>query len=271
MGRRARLDAELVRRGLARSRDHAAELVAQRRVRVGGVTATKPATGVDVDTPLLVRKTDNEPNWVSRGARKLHGALEGLARGGPTVAGRRCLDAGASTGGFTDVLLRHGAREVVALDVGYGQLAWSLRMDQRVRVLDRRNVRMVGPQDIGGTVELTVADLSFISLRLALPALAGCTTPEGDLLPMVKPQFEVGRERLGAGGVVRDPLLRAQAVLDVLAVATELGLGLLDAIASPLPGPSGNVEYFLWLRRGPADPLRPAEELVHAAVRSGPQ
>ncbi|MGH3693351.1 MAG: TlyA family RNA methyltransferase [Pseudonocardiaceae bacterium] len=271
MGRRARLDAELVRRGLARSRDHAAELVAQRRVRVGGVTATKPATGVDADTPLLVRKTDDEPNWVSRGARKLHGALEGLVGGGPTVAGRRCLDAGASTGGFTDVLLRRGAREVVALDVGYGQLAWSLRTDQRVQVLDRRNVRTVAQQDIGGAVELTVADLSFISLRLALPALAACTTPEGDLLPMVKPQFEVGRERLGAGGVVRDPLLRAQAVLDVLAVATGLGLGLLDAIASPLPGPSGNVEYFLWLRRGPADPLRPAEELVHTAVRSGPQ
>ncbi len=271
MGRRARLDAELVRRGLARSRDHAAELVAQRRVRVGGVTATKPATGVDADTPLLVRKTDDEPTWVSRGARKLHGALEGLIGGGPTVAGRRCLDAGASTGGFTDVLLRRGAREVVALDVGYGQLAWSLRTDQRVRVLDRRNVRAVAPQDIGGAVELTVADLSFISLRLALPALAECTTPEGDLLPMVKPQFEVGRERLGAGGVVRDPLLRAQAVLEVVAVATELGLGLLDAIASPLPGPSGNVEYFLWLRRGPAGPLRPAEELVHTAVRSGPQ
>lgn len=271
MGRRARLDVELVRRGLARSRDHAAELVAQRRVRVGGVTATKPATGVEPDTPLLVRGTEDEPNWVSRGARKLLGALDGLISGGPAVAGRRCLDAGASTGGFTDVLLRRGAREVVALDVGYGQLAWSLRTDQRVRVHDRTNVRTVQPQDIGGAVDLTVADLSFISLRLVLPALLRCATPEGDLLPMVKPQFEVGRERLGTGGVVRDPLLRAQAMLDVLAVAADLGLCLLDAIASPLPGPAGNVEYFLWLRRGQADPLRPAEELVRAAVRSGPQ
>jgi 23S rRNA (cytidine1920-2'-O)/16S rRNA (cytidine1409-2'-O)-methyltransferase len=271
MRRRARLDAELVRRGLARSRDHAAELVAQRRVRVGGVTATKPATGIDADTPLLVQETNNEPNWVSRGARKLAGALDGLIGRGPAVAGRRCLDAGASTGGFTDVLLHRGAREVIAVDVGYGQLAWSLRTDQRVQVLDRTNVRALQPEDIGGTVDLTVADLSFISLRLTLPALVGCTAPDGDLLPMVKPQFEVGRERMGAGGVVRDPLLRAQAMLDVLAVATDLGLGLVDAIASPVPGPSGNVEYFLWLRRGTADPQRPAEGLVQAAVRRGPQ
>jgi 23S rRNA (cytidine1920-2'-O)/16S rRNA (cytidine1409-2'-O)-methyltransferase len=271
MGRRARLDAELVRRGLARSRDHAAELVAQRRVRVGGVTATKPATGVDADTPLLVRAKENGPDWVSRGARKLLGALDGLTSGGPVVAGRRCLDAGASTGGFTDVLLHRGAREVVAVDVGYGQLAWSLRSDQRVRVHDRTNVRTLRPAAIGGVVDLTLADLSFISLRLVLPALVGCTTPEGDLLPMVKPQFEVGRERLGSGGVVRDPLLRAQAVLAVLAVAADLGLCLVDVAASPLPGPAGNVEYFLWLRRGAVDPSRATEERVHAAVRKGPQ
>ncbi|MGH3754393.1 MAG: TlyA family RNA methyltransferase [Pseudonocardiaceae bacterium] len=271
MVRRARLDAELVRRGLARSRDHAAELVAQRRVRVHGVTATKPATGVGVDTPLLVRAKENEPEWVSRGARKLLGALDNLATGGPAVVGRRCLDAGASTGGFTEVLLHRGAREVVAVDVGYGQLAWSLRTDQRVRVHDRTNVRTLAPEGIGGAVELTVADLSFISLRLVLPALVGCTAPDGDLLPMVKPQFEVGRERLGAGGVVRDPALRTQAALDVVAAAAGLGLCLVDAVASPLPGPSGNVEYFLWLRRGLADPRRPAEELVRAAVREGPQ
>jgi 23S rRNA (cytidine1920-2'-O)/16S rRNA (cytidine1409-2'-O)-methyltransferase len=271
VGRRARLDAELVRRGLARSRVHAAELVAERRVKVGGLTATKPATGVDVDTPLLVATKENEPHWVSRGARKLLGALDDLTAGGPLVAGRRCLDAGASTGGFTDVLLHRGAREVVAVDVGYGQLAWSLRTDERVRVHDRTNVRTLAPEGIGGAVDLTVADLAFISLRLALPALVGCTKPEGDLLPMVKPQFEVGRQCLGAGGVVRDPLLRAQAMLDVLAAATDLGLCLVDATASPLPGPSGNVEYFLWLRHGVADPLRSAQELVYAAVRRGPQ
>jgi 23S rRNA (cytidine1920-2'-O)/16S rRNA (cytidine1409-2'-O)-methyltransferase len=177
MGRRARLDVELVRRGLARSRDHAAELIAQRRVRVGGVTATKPATGVDADTPLLVRAKENEPNWVSRGARKLLGALDGLIAGGPAVAGRRCLDAGASTGGFTDVLLHRGAREVVAVDVGFGQLAWPVRTDERVQVHDRTNVRTLRPEAIGGAVDLTVADLSFISLRLVLPALVGCTRP----------------------------------------------------------------------------------------------
>jgi 23S rRNA (cytidine1920-2'-O)/16S rRNA (cytidine1409-2'-O)-methyltransferase len=270
VARRVRLDAELVRRGLARSRDHAAELVAQRRVRVHGVTATKTATGVDADTPLLVRAKDNEPEWVSRGARKLLGALDRLITGGPVVAGRRCLDAGASTGGFTEVLLHRGAREVVAVDVGYGQLAWSLRTDHRVRVHDRTNVRTLQPEGIGGAVELTVADLAFISLRLALPALIRCTTPDGDLVPMVKPQFEVGREHLGAGGVVRDPALRAKAVLDVVAAAVDLGLCLVDAAASPLPGPSGNVEYFLWLRRGPADPRRPAQELVHAAVQGDP-
>src|SRR5262249_1858514 len=181
MGRKARLDVELVRRGLARSRDHAAELVAQRRVRVGGVTATKPATGGDPGAPLLVQGHDDEPHWVSRGARKLLGALDGLIAGGPAVEGRRCLDAGASTGGFTEVLLRRQAREVIALDVGYGQLAWSLRTDPRVKVLDRTNVRTVMPEDIGGVVELTVADLSFISLRLALPAMVGCTAVEGDL------------------------------------------------------------------------------------------
>ncbi|HKR49365.1 MAG TPA: TlyA family RNA methyltransferase [Pseudonocardiaceae bacterium] len=271
MVRRARLDAELVRRGLARSRDHAAELVAQRRVQIHGVTATKPATGVDADTPLLVQAKDEEPEWVSRGARKLLGALDSLVTGGPVVADRRCLDAGASTGGFTEVLLVRGAREVVAVDVGYGQLAWSLRTDQRVRVRDRTNVRTLQPADIGGTADLTVADLSFISLRLVLPALLRCTSPDGDLLPMVKPQFEVGRERLGAGGVVRDPVLREQAVLDVVAAAANLGLCLIDATASPLPGPAGNVEYFLWLRRERTGPWRCAEDVVRVAVQEGPQ
>ncbi|HEY2765511.1 MAG TPA: TlyA family RNA methyltransferase [Pseudonocardiaceae bacterium] len=279
MARKARLDAELVRRGLARSRDHAAELVAQGMVRIRGVPATKPATGVDPDTPLLVRADLDEPQWVSRGAHKLVGALDGFTAGGPVVAGRRCLDAGASTGGFTDVLLRRGAREVVAVDVGYGQLAWRLRTDERVRVRDRTNVRTLEPELIGGPVALTVADLSFISLRLVLPALVACTAPDGDLVPMVKPQFEVGRDRLGSGGVVRDPALRAEAVLGVASAAVDLGLCLVDVTASPLPGPSGNVEYFLWLRRDVAarrgDDVaarrRDIEELVQVAVQEGPR
>jgi 23S rRNA (cytidine1920-2'-O)/16S rRNA (cytidine1409-2'-O)-methyltransferase len=254
VARKARLDAELVRRGLARSRDHAAELIAAGAVRVAGQQASKPATGVDAGTPVTVVETDTGPNYASRGGHKLAGALEAFSD--LRVKGRRCLDAGASTGGFTDVLLRAGAAEVVAVDVGYGQLAWALRTDERVTVHDRTNVRTLTPEQIGGPAALTVADLSFISLRLVLPALVACTEPDGDLVPMVKPQFEVGKERLGSGGVVRDPGLRAEAVLAVAAEAATMGVGVAGVVASPLPGPSGNVEFFLWLRRGasPADP-----------------
>jgi 23S rRNA (cytidine1920-2'-O)/16S rRNA (cytidine1409-2'-O)-methyltransferase len=263
--RRARLDAELVRRGLARSREHAGELIAAGRVSVGGAVAHKAATAVGIDAPVVVQQGDGE-DWVSRGAHKLLGALEAF---GLSVEGRRCLDAGASTGGFTDVLLRHGAARVVAVDVGYGQLAWRLRTDERVEVHDRTNVRTLTPQDIGGPVDLVVADLSFISLRLVLPALLACAAPGADVLPMVKPQFEVGRERLGSGGVVRDPADRADAVLSVVQAAADLGWGLRGAVASPLPGPSGNVEYFVWLHRGeqPAD----VEALVCGAVEKGPR
>ncbi len=266
MPRRVRLDAELVRRGLARSREQAANLVAAGRVSVAGQRATKPATAVDPATPLLVAEVSDDPDYASRGGHKLAGALDAFEA--IQVAGRRCLDAGASTGGFTDVLLRRDAAAVVAADVGYGQLAWRLRTDERVTVLDRTNVRSLTPDEIGGPVDLVVADLSFISLRLVLPALASCAGPGADLLPMVKPQFEVGKERLGSGGVVRDPELRAEAVLTVATAAGELGLGVAGVVASPLPGPSGNVEYFLWLRAdaAPADPAA-----VAAAVAAGPQ
>ncbi|WP_433392886.1 TlyA family RNA methyltransferase [Micromonospora sp. KLBMP9576] len=267
MARRNRLDAELVRRGLARSREQAAALVEAGRVQLRGVPARKPAAMVDPADPLLVTGEDPGTEYVSRGGHKLAGALAAFAPDGLTVAARRCLDAGASTGGFTDVLLRADAAQVVAVDVGYGQLAWPLRTDPRVRVLERTNVRTLTPEVIDGPVDLTVADLSFISLRLVLPALAGCTRPDGDLALMVKPQFEVGKERVGAGGVVRDPSLRAEAVLDVADTAAGLGLGLAGVAASPLPGPSGNVEFFVWLRRDapPADPKR-----VHAVVSAGP-
>jgi 23S rRNA (cytidine1920-2'-O)/16S rRNA (cytidine1409-2'-O)-methyltransferase len=229
--------------------------------------ARKAAAMVDPADPVLVTGEDPVDEWVSRGAHKLIGALDAFAPGGLAVEGRRCVDAGASTGGFTQVLLRRGAAQVVAVDVGYGQLAWPLRTDGRVTVLERTNVRTLTPEAIGGPVGLTVADLSFISLRLVLPALAACTAPDGDLALMVKPQFEVGRERVGAGGVVREPELRAEAVLDVAAAAAGLGLGVAGVTASPLPGPSGNVEFFLWFRRGapPADP-----DAVRDAVAAGP-
>lgn len=266
MPRRARLDSELVRRGLAPSREQAVGLVAAGRVRVSGQRATKPATAVEAGTPLLVDPApDGAPDYVSRGAHKLVGALESL--GGPAVQGRRCLDAGASTGGFTDVLLRGGAAAVVAVDVGYGQLAWSLRTDDRVTVVDRTNVRTLALPQIGGPVDLVVADLSFIPLGLVLPALVQCLEDGGDLLPMIKPQFEVGRERLGRGGVVRDPEQRVEAVLAVAACAAGHGLGVAGVAASPLPGPKGNVEFFLWLR---ADAPAVDQDQVRAVVLAGP-
>jgi len=266
MARRNRLDTELVRRGLARSREHAAALVAAGRVEVRGTVAMKPAAMVDPADPVRVRENAAGADYVSRGGGKLGPALAAFGARGLRVAGRRCLDAGASTGGFTDVLLRSGASAVVAVDVGYGQLAWTLRNDSRVTVLERTNVRTLTPEAVGGPVDLTVADLSFISLRLVLPALAACTTLDGDLVPMVKPQFEVGRERVGAGGVVRDPDLRAGVVLDVARAAAQLGLGVAGVVPSPLPGPSGNVEFFLWLRRG-APPVD--ESVVLAAATEG--
>jgi 23S rRNA (cytidine1920-2'-O)/16S rRNA (cytidine1409-2'-O)-methyltransferase len=217
---RVRLDAELVRRGLARSREQAGELVAAGRVTVAGQRAAKAATQVRRDAPIVIAG-DGEPDYVSRGGRKLAGALAVFGAAGLVVAGRDALDAGASTGGFTDVLLRAGAAHVVAADVGYGQLAWSLRTDPRVTVLDRVNVR---------TLEHV--------------------TP----VP-------------GPGGVVQDPADRADAVRRVAGAAAGLGLGVLGVTASPLPGPAGNVEYFLWLRRG-AQPLD--DHQLERAITEGP-
>jgi 23S rRNA (cytidine1920-2'-O)/16S rRNA (cytidine1409-2'-O)-methyltransferase len=266
--RRTRVDAELVRRGLARSRQQAAELISAGRVKVDGMPAAKPATAIEVTANLKVE--DGERSWVSRGAHKLIGALDAFSI---DVAGRRCLDAGASTGGFTEVLLDRGAREVVAVDVGYGQLAWSLRSDERVTVLERTNVRELTPEAIAGQVQAIVADLSFISLSTVLPALAACAAADADIVPMVKPQFEVGKGQVGAGGVVSDPLLRQAAVRAVSARALELQWQTVGVAASPLPGPSGNVEYFLWLRHDTDRGLH-AEELdaaIRHAVDEGPQ
>ena len=265
--RRLRLDAELVRRGLARSREHAAELVAAGRVRVSGVVATKAATGVTTDVAVLVTEDPDRPDYVSRGGHKLAGALAAFGPRGFVVAGRRCLDAGASTGGFTDVLLRAGAAEVVAVDVGYGQLAWPLRQDERVTVLDRTNVRDVTVDLVGGPVDVVVGDLSFISLALVLDALLGVCVPDADLALMVKPQFEVGKDRVGKGGVVRDLGLRAEAVTGVASAAAARGWGARGVVTSPLPGPSGNVEFFLWLRRG--DPEIDGDDIRDEVERAG--
>ncbi|WP_258175397.1 TlyA family RNA methyltransferase [Actinopolyspora mortivallis] len=270
MPRKARLDAELVRRKLARSREHAAELISEGRVTVRGFVAHKAATSVEEDASIVVAQDLEDPKWVSRGAHKLLGALDVFGADGLGVEGRRCLDAGSSTGGFTDVLLRGGAREVIAVDVGYGQLDWKLRTDERVVVRERKNVRHLERADVGEPVDLVVADLSFISLRLILPALSECVHQESDLVLMVKPQFEVGKERLGAGGVVRDPALRAEAVLGVIATAAEHELRPQAVTASPLPGPSGNVEYFVWLNQRVRADGPDVTTMVTEAVTSSP-
>ncbi|WP_433461638.1 TlyA family RNA methyltransferase [Spirillospora sp. CA-128828] len=264
---RRRLDVELVRRGLARSREQAGQLIGDGRVRVGGQTAAKAATQVEAGAAIVVADAGDGPEYVSRGGHKLAGALEAFH--GLDVKGRVCLDAGASTGGFTDVLLRADAAHVYAVDVGYGQLAWSLRTDDRVTVLERVNIRDLEPGMLGDArPALVVGDLSFISLKLVLAPIRTCAAPDADYALMVKPQFEVGKDRVGAGGVVRDPELRADAVRGVAGHAETLGLGVLGVAASPLPGPSGNVEYFLWLRAG-APPLD--EAVLAKAIAEGPQ
>ena len=261
---RRRLDVELVRRHLARSREQAQEFIESGFVEVNGLVASKAASQVEESAAIRVN-SDPDDDYVSRGAHKLIGALDAF---GFSVAGKVVLDAGASTGGFSDVLLRRGAAHIYCVDVGYGQLAWKIANDPRVKVMDRFNVRNLVESDLGEKVDLIVADLSFISLSTVLPALAGVLKPTGDALLMVKPQFEVGKELLGPGGVVSDNSLRIDAVNKIANKAFELGLGMAGVVASPLPGPSGNVEYFLWLNRSASAPDITA---IEKAVQEGPQ
>jgi len=239
-----RIDQELLSRGLARSRTDAAKLLAAGRVLLAGEPVTKASKKVDASDDITVVPAEGE-EYVSRAGHKLAGALGVFTTVNPE--GLRCLDAGASTGGFTDVLLRRGANHVVAADVGHGQLVASIREDPRVSVHEGLNVRYLMPEDIGGVVDLVVADLSFISLRLVIPALAAATKTGGSLVLMVKPQFEVGREHLNRTGVVTDPVLRKWAVEAVIASAQSAGLKLRGLARSPLAGQDGNAEFFLWL------------------------
>lgn len=268
-----RLDTELVKRKIARSREHAREMILDGRVSVNGMEAKKPATGVDGEVSIRVTESDDD-RWASRGAHKLLGALAAFEPQGLDLAGTRVLDAGASTGGFTDVCLDRGVSEVLAVDVGYGQLIWRLQNDPRVTVLDRTNVRTLTPEQLDGQADAMVGDLSFISIELVLPALAACVRDGGSLLPMVKPQFEVGKNRLGHGGVVRSPELRAEVTLGVAREALRHGMSTRAVTASPLPGPSGNVEYFLWLIKDGGATAPDDEQLqamVDTAVKEGPQ
>lgn len=251
MAPRQRLDLELVARGLAESRQRAQQLIRAGLVRSGDCVLDKPGSEVRPETPLQVQQL---PRFVSRGGEKLVAALEAFAL---PIEGRVCLDGGISTGGFSDCLLQAGASRVYGIDVGYGQTAWSLRSDSRVVLKERTNLRHLTPEQLYGAddpwPDLAVADVSFISLTLVLPALLNLLRPldagsSRDLVLLVKPQFEVGRERVGKGGVVRDPVAHLEALQRVITAAQQLVLSPSGVIASPITGPAGNHEYLLWLR-----------------------
>lgn len=259
---RRRLDAELVRRGMVGSRRQAVEAIAAGRVLVGGSPASGPTRMVGPDEAISV--TGEGPRFVSRGGEKLAGAL---AQFHVPVAGRRALDAGASTGGFTDCLLQRGARHVLAVDVAYGEFHMSLRNDPRVTVIERMNVRDLTREDLEYAPDLIVGDLSFIALEKVLPALRAIAAEGFDFLALVKPQFEVGREKIGKGGVVRRDEDRIEAIENAAQAALRCGFSVRGACSSGLPGPAGNREAFLWLaetgRPGLAD-LRAAAEAAAA-------
>jgi 23S rRNA (cytidine1920-2'-O)/16S rRNA (cytidine1409-2'-O)-methyltransferase len=261
-----RLDVELVTRGLARSRGQARDLVKAGSVLLDGSPAKKVSTPVHPDQSLELAA--GVQGWVSRAAYKLVAALEAFGTAGLSVADKRCIDVGAAAGGFTQVLLRQGAREVVALDVGHGQLAEELVGDPRVIERSGVNIRDACAGDLGGPAELLVADLSFISLRLVLPVLRDLVEPSGDLVLLVKPQFEVGRERLGKGGIVRSAVHRASVIETVVAAGTSAGLNAKALCRSPIRGATGNAEYLLWLTPRPDQGLTAAQVTQLAATLS---
>ena len=259
MTKRQRLDLLLLQRGLAASREQAQQLIRAGWVRQAGRVLDKPGTALPTDAPLEVAA---RPRFVSRGGEKLEAALTAFPI---TVSGRVCLDGGLSTGGFSDCLLQHGAQRVYGIDVGYGQVAWSLRTDPRMVLRERTNLRHLTPEELYGPEDpwpdLAVADLSFISLRVVLPALGTLLRSRSpadglDLVLLVKPQFEVGREGVGKGGVVRDPAAHAAAIATVLAAAVELGWQARGLVGSPITGPAGNHEYLLWLASAPGGLIR---------------
>ena len=256
---KARIDAVLAERGLFPSRSAAASAVRAGEVRVGrdGPVALRPSQLVESEAPLVVAQG---PRFVSRGGIKLDNALEAL---GIDVSARDCLDVGASTGGFTDCLLQRGAARVAAVDVAYGQIDVRLREDPRVAVIERLNARELLPADLPFQPSLAVVDVSFISLAKVLPAVAACLAADGEILAMVKPQFELGRERVGKG-VVRDPADRREAVLGVARTADDLGLPVRGFASSGLPGPKGNRETFVWCG-GEGGPVADLEAAIAAA------
>ncbi|MBP3222483.1 MAG: TlyA family RNA methyltransferase [Actinomycetaceae bacterium] len=268
MVRFRRVDAELVRRKMAPSRTQALHLIREGKVFYNGEQVLKASRNIEPSGALVVK--DAGQQYVSRGAYKLLGAFDYLGDNAPIVDGRICLDAGASTGGFTDVLLRKGASMVYAVDVGYGQLAWKLREDARVKVIERTNIRTLDPNLVFPPARLVVGDLSFISLTLLIPPLIKAADSHADFLLMVKPQFEVGKEHIGAKGVVRDTVWHKYAIKKVVTCACEHGLSLHAVAPSPLPGPAGNVEYFIYMNADSDNVIHDIDMAIEQAILDGP-
>ena len=242
--KKQRLDQLVFEKGLTESRERARTSIMAGLVYVNGQKETKPGTFVDPDAPVELR--GEQLRYVSRGGLKLEKALRVFP---VDVSGAVCVDCGASTGGFTDVLLQNGARKVYAVDVGYGQLAWSLRQDPRVVSMERTNIRYVTPDQIGQRADIAVADLSFISLRLVLGPVRALLKADGEMICLVKPQFEAGKEKVGKKGVVRDPDVHREVLEDFIGYSREAGFGLKGLDYSPIRGPEGNIEYLAWLRK----------------------
>ncbi len=255
--KKVRLDQLLVDKGLSQSRERAKITIMEGNVFVDGQRVDKPGTAVDPEKPVEVR--GEQLAFVSRGGKKLEKALKVFP---VNPAGMLCIDCGASTGGFTDVLLQNGAKKVYAVDVGYGQLAWKLRTDERVVNMERTNLRYVTPEQIPDVLDLAVMDVSFISIRLVLPAVRELLRPDGDVICLIKPQFEAGRENVGKKGVVRDKAVHLAVLEQFLEFFPAAGFTLLGLDYSPIRGPEGNIEYLAWLKKGAHD----APEFDAAAV-----
>jgi len=262
-----RADVLCVNQGLFESREKAKRAIMAGIVFNDNIRIDK--AGEKVESTAELRIKGKQMPYVSRGGLKLEKAMKNFDL---SLEGKVCMDIGASTGGFTDCMLQNGATKVYSVDVGYGQLAWKLQSDPRVEVHDRTNVRTLDPASVAPAPELVVGDMSFISLTLVLPALVAAAAPHADFLLMVKPQFEIGKERLGHGGVVRNPVHHVETVETVARCAIDLGLDIAAIAASPLPGPSGNVEYFVHMRRDYPDPIDPTQltDYIRRAVEAGP-
>jgi 23S rRNA (cytidine1920-2'-O)/16S rRNA (cytidine1409-2'-O)-methyltransferase len=267
MPEKLRLDILLAQRALAPSREAARRLIMAGEVRVEGEIRDKPGMKVPADAEIEIQQA---PRFVSRGGEKLLGAFDAFSASGLAVEGKICADVGASTGGFTDCLLQHGAAKVYAIDVGYGQLDFRLRADERVVVMERTNARHL--ESLSEPVAWVVADTSFISLRYLFPVFRGWLAESAQLVVLIKPQFEAGKEHVGKGGVVRDPTTHYRVLVEVLSAALREGYVVRGLVPSPLKGPSGNVEFLAWLAVGaPGDPAAesaPLDDLIFPALRA---